>query len=1131
MFLRDRVRLLKLPLQWALTVPFVVQTLGIVGLVGYFSYTSGQRSVQKLAHQLMADVDQQIMRELDGYLQSARKFNQQQAAAMQAGVITPQDLEQLHRYLILQHRQAEDLTTLLFGTPQGNLLVSHRVSPRDYGVTTRLTPQELPFEVAISRSVNPQLNQTYAVDTAGNLGRYLETVNNIDVRDRPWYRRAVETKAPGWTAPFQIAATNLLALSAYQPLFDSTGELTGVFAVNISLNQLSDRLREIEVGESGRVFILERNRQLIATSDPQGVYTTIGEPDLSGVTEPGTLIFDRRSLDDAPDPLLQTAYQQLQANFGDFFGDFANLQSLEQVEFSVQGERYFLTIAPYDDGYGLDWLVATVVPASDFMSEIQQNNRNTALLCLLALGGAIASGTVLSKRIAKRFEHLNQASHALAQGDFEQTLPTDSVIAEVQGLATAFNQVAAQLQRSFQQQVEIEATRQSEARFQEIASTIHQFFFVRSAKTQQFIYISPAFETIWGYRCKALYENPAFWLETIHPDDLPLVRASLSQQFSGQPVSREYRIIRADGRTRWISAQVQLVPDEAGRPLRYIGTAEDISDRKAAELALQESERRFRTVVDYAPDVFVIYDRERRIQHVNERGLELTGWPLEAFLGKRDEELFPPSVTAEYLPILQRTVETRTFQQGEATIYFPDQPSYTILAKYAPLLDEQGEIQQIFGMTIDISDLKKAEASLQAKTEELDRFFSVALDLLCIADMDGTFLRLNPQWETTLGYSISELEGSRFLDYVHPEDVDATLAAIAQLACQENVESFVNRYRCREGSYRWIEWRSVPIDSLIYAAARDVTERQQLEMAIQLSEARKQSILSAIPDLIFLLNAQGVFLEAIRSNSVVNVMDADTDPIGKHVSELVSPEIARRHLQAIQQVLQTRHLMTFEQAVQAGDRQQYEEVTVVPCETDTVLFLVRDISEQKRLEADLRSLNAQLQELATVDCLTQVANRRQMELHLQQEWERCQRVRTPLTLVLLDIDHFKRYNDHYGHPQGDACLRQVAGILQNHVNRPGDLVSRYGGEEFLIVLPQTEQQGAAHLVRTIRQSLAQAQIPHVASPTHKIVTVSMGVAVIMDVANFGSPIEAISATDELLYHAKQTRDTYCLRVI
>lgn len=1125
--------LLRIPLQWVLTVPFVVQTLGIVGIVGYLSYASSQRAIQNLAQQLTKNVDQQVNRELMRYLQSAHEFNQQQIATIQAGVIRPENLEQLHRHLILQHRQAEDLTTLLFGTPQGDLLVSHRVSPRDYGVTTRLTPQELPFEAAVSQASNPPLNQTYAVDADGNLSRYLKTVENIDVRDRPWYRRAVETGKPGWTAPFQIADTNLLALNAYQPVFNANRELIGVFAVNISLNQLSDMLQNIEIEESGQVFILERNNgQLIATSTAEAVYMTIGEPDLSGVSEPGILDFQRRLPVDMTNPLLQAAYQHLQETFG----DFAKLQSFQEMSFSVQGERYFLSISPYNDIYGLDWLVVTVVPASDFMAEIQQNNRTTVLLCLLAVGGAIASGSLLSKRIAKHFRELNQVNQALAQGDFEQTLATHSAIAEVQGLATSFNQVAEQLRHLFQRQVELEATRQSEQRFQEIASTINQFFFVRSAETYQFIYLSPAFETIWGERCETLYENPDFWMEAIHPEDRSLVQASLTRQFSGQSVTREYRIIRADGTTRWISTQVKLVRDEAGHPLQFIGTAEDISVRKAAELALQESELRYRTLAESSPVGIFRHDQEGRCIYANTKTLEMIGLSLAEVLEQEWGKYLHPD-DHDHIYATWRSFVDRV-NRGEATSYateqrylYPDGSLKWGLAQAVPEYNIAGEVVGFVGSIADITDLKRAEASLKAKTEELDRFFSVALDLLCIANTEGVFLRLNPQWEKTLGYSIAELQGSQLLNYVHPEDVDTTLKALGQLSRQEAPESFANRYRCRDGSYRWIEWRAVPIGAYIYAAARDITERQQMEAALRSSEARKQAILSAIPNIIFLLDAEGYYLESIRSNAVIDIVTPEVNPVGQHISELLPPEIANRHLQAIQQVLQTHQLVTFEQEVQIDDRLQYEEVTMMPCEANTVLGMVRDISTRKRMEADLRSLNEHLKALATIDSLTQVANRRQMELHLQQEWERCQRAKQPLTLVLLDIDHFKLYNDQYGHPQGDICLKQVADILQSHAKRPGDLVSRYGGEEFLLVLPQTGQQGAIHLVENIQQSLAQTQIPHAASSTDKLLTVSMGVVVIMDVANFDSPTVAISETDKLLYQAKRTRNTYCLQVI
>jgi PAS domain S-box-containing protein len=124
-------------------------------------------------------------------------------------------------------------------------------------------------------------------------------------------------------------------------------------------------------------------------------------------------------------------------------------------------------------------------------------------------------------------------------------------------------------------------------------------------------------------------------------------------------------------------------------------------------------------------------------------------------------------------------------------------------------------------------------AALQEKTAELDRFFSSALDLLCIADTNGYFRRLNKEWENTLGYSLEELQGHRFLDFVHPDDVAETAKAASQLTSQKEILNFTNRYRCKDGSYRWIEWRSVPYGDRIYAAARDITERKRAEEALE----------------------------------------------------------------------------------------------------------------------------------------------------------------------------------------------------------------------------------------------------------------------------------------------------------
>ena len=135
----------------------------------------------------------------------------------------------------------------------------------------------------------------------------------------------------------------------------------------------------------------------------------------------------------------------------------------------------------------------------------------------------------------------------------------------------------------------------------------------------------------------------------------------------------------------------------------------------------------------------------------------------------------------------------------------------------------------VIGLLIQRNLKKKAESSLLRKTEELDQFFNVTLDLLGIANTEGYFLRLNPATERILGYTREELMAKPFLEFVHPDDLEKTRGAVSTLASQQKVFSFENRYRCKDGTYRWLQWTSAPAGRLIYAAARDVTERKQAE--------------------------------------------------------------------------------------------------------------------------------------------------------------------------------------------------------------------------------------------------------------------------------------------------------------
>lgn len=182
--------------------------------------------------------------------------------------------------------------------------------------------------------------------------------------------------------------------------------------------------------------------------------------------------------------------------------------------------------------------------------------------------------------------------------------------------------------------------------------------------------------------------------------------------------------------------------------------------------------------------------------------------------------------------------------------------------------------------------------------------------------------------------------------------------------------------------------------------------------------------------------------------------------------------------------------------------------------------LQQEILERQRAEAELAKANAELQRLAALDGLTRLANRRRFDEYLAQEWKRHVREQLPLSLILCDIDYFKRHNDTYGHLAGDECLKQVAQAMNAAVKRPADLTARYGGEEFVVVLPNTDQHGAAHVARRIQEHIQRLHIPHASSSVSQYVTLSIGVATIVPTNDISAEI-LIDAADNALYEVKE----------
>ena len=201
-------------------------------------------------------------------------------------------------------------------------------------------------------------------------------------------------------------------------------------------------------------------------------------------------------------------------------------------------------------------------------------------------------------------------------------------------------------------------------------------------------------------------------------------------------------------------------------------------------------------------------------------------------------------------------------------------------------------------------------------------------------------------------------------------------------------------------------------------------------------------------------------------------------------------------------------------------------------------ILQQEIRNRASAELALQKANQKLQRLAALDELTQVSNRRRFNEYLAQEWLRLARegnsnsdaIQATLSLLMCDVDHFKLYNDTYGHQLGDNCLQQVASAISRAVKRPADLVSRYGGEEFAVILPNTPATGAVQVAEAIQLEIQQLQIPHASSPVSEYVTLSIGITGMVPTQE-GSPSTLVMAADAALYEAKaQGRNRAVLKI-
>lgn len=321
----------------------------------------------------------------------------------------------------------------------------------------------------------------------------------------------------------------------------------------------------------------------------------------------------------------------------------------------------------------------------------------------------------------------------------------------------------------------------------------------------------------------------------------------------------------------------------------YEKLEEQIIELEHAEEALAKSERRFRALIEHSSDAIALIDENGNIIYESPNIQRISGYKTEGRLGKNGFEIiYSEDVTMVSKSLKRITEKPNNSETLEFRAQKKDGSIWWIEATATNKFLEP-DIQAIIVNYRDITLRKKAEEELQKKTKELDRYFTSSLDLLCIADTGGHFRRLNPEWENTLGYSISELEGKSFLEFVHPDDIQATKDETARLEKGNEILNFENRFRCKDGSYRWIEWRSFPEENLIYAVARDVTERKLTEEALRESEKRFRAMIEHSSDAITMINSEGKIIYESPTAYMLSGYSKD-DRIGNNAFDTVYPD-------------------------------------------------------------------------------------------------------------------------------------------------------------------------------------------------------------------------------------------------
>ncbi len=672
-----------------IVIPFVTQLVVTIGAIGYLSFRNGQKTIQDTVANLTTEINQNVHRNIQSFLAIPQKINKINSSLIQQGLLDIYNSSTMERYFWEQAQIFKSVSSISFGYSKGGIINAGNEKKGSYIITTG--------------GRNKGAFNKIAVDEKGNRTELLVTVPDFDSRTRPWYIRAAEQAKAIWSDVYIIFTGHDMALTAGTPVYDQQNNLLGVTINDVFLSKISEFLGNLTIAKSGEYFIIERSGLLVASSTKENPF----------VTANGGKKNRRIYAHESKAPLIQHAATYLRAEFGEY-------PSIEGEQggliFKINEQRHYLKVKSIEDKYGINWLGVVVIPEADFMEQINNNNRITAFLMLLASVLAVAVGIFITRLITTPVLQLTTDALSLSQG--EQTEERkNTFIHEISKLQNSFLEMSGKVQQK------TNALEAEKERYKEIFNAPSDAIFMHDADTGKIIDVNQGMLDMYGCTYdEALQQDMGSISSGKSPYSQKEAVLKVQDTMLRGPQKFDWLSKKMDGTLFWV--EVSLKQTEFGGMRSVIAVVRDVNNRKQAEKNLATEKERLAVTLRSIGDGVITTDIEGKVVFINKIAEDLTGWLTEEAKGKSSTEIFHiinEKTGKKCVSPVQRVIELGriTSLVKHTELIAKDGVTRSIADSGAPIRDNNGKLIGVVLVFRDITHERKIEEEL-LKVQKLE---------------------------------------------------------------------------------------------------------------------------------------------------------------------------------------------------------------------------------------------------------------------------------------------------------------------------------------------------------------------------------------------------------------------------